>query len=160
MTMRAADQKLSAHPFVFGMSEQDVGLLADCSMLVEFAKRATIFRQGEEANRVYLIEMGAVAMESLVGSRRVVTETVHSGELLGLSWLFPPHKWRVTARACEPTSAIALNGPLLRKYAEKDDTLGYELHKRFAEVMTRRFQSMRERFLAALTGEGEPPACE
>jgi CRP/FNR family cyclic AMP-dependent transcriptional regulator len=160
MTARAVDQKLSAHPFVFGMSAQDVGLLADCSMLVDFPKRETIFRQGEEANRVYLIEAGAVAMESMVGSRRIVTEMVHGGELLGLSWLFPPHKWRVTARACEPTSAIALNGALLRKYAEKDDTLGFQLHKRFAEVMAQRFQLMRRRFLESLTGTVEPPPCE
>ena len=158
--MRTVDRKLAAHPFVFGMSHQDVGLLSDCAMMADFSKGEIIFHQGAVADRVFLVEEGAVALESLVDSKPIVTETVRDGELLGLSWLFPPHKWRVTARACEPTTAIAINGALLRKYAERDDTLSLHLHKRFTEVMTRRFQSMRERFIDLIRGSGQTPGCE
>lgn len=158
--IRAVDKTLLAHPFVFGMSRQDIGLLADCATMVHFSNGAVIFHEGENADRVFLIEKGAVILESIVGSESVVTETIRGGELLGLSWLFPPHKWKVTARACEPTSAIGINGRLLRKYSERDDSLSLHLHRYFTEVLARRFQAMRKRFLDSVSHDGASPRCE
>ena len=158
--IRQADKNLSAHRFLLGMSSQDVGLIADCALIVHYPKGAVIFREGEDADRLFLIEDGQVALESDVGSELIVTETVSAGELLGLSWLFPPHKWRVTARACEATTAVAINGLLLRKYSERDRSLGFQLYKRFTEVMTHRFQSMRSRFIESTIRDGRPPPCE
>jgi CRP/FNR family cyclic AMP-dependent transcriptional regulator len=157
--MRQADRSISAHRFLLGMSSQDISLIADCAVMVNYPKGAVIFRAGEDADRLFLIEDGKVALEATVGSGPIVTETVGPGELLGLSWLFPPHKWRVTARASEPTSAVTINGLLLRKYSERDRSLGFQLYKRFTEVMTRRFQSMRTRFVEAAIRDDCPP-CE
>ena len=44
-----------------------------------------------------------------------IIATLGAGELLGLSWLFRPHKWRVSTRACEPTTTIVLHGAILRE---------------------------------------------
>lgn len=133
-----------------------------------------VFREGEEADRVHLIEIGSVALESTGGSKPLVFETVGAGELLGTSWLFPPHKWRVNARACEPVTAIVLNGSLLRKYSERDQSLGFQLFKRISEVMTRRLDLARQRLLESnppdeaphrttpyvARADGEEPRCE
>ena len=142
----AAD--VAAHPFLLGMSEHHLRLLADCAIRTHFAGDQIIFREGETANRFYLIEHGQVVLEANgPGDEQVVIEVIGDGELLGWSWLFPPYVWHFTARATKPTSAIFFYGTLLRGYCEKDTSLGFELFKRMSEVMTRRLQSARTRLL-------------
>lgn len=144
------ESQVAAHPFFIGMSEHHLRLLADCAMKISFQAGQTVFREGEAANRFYLIEQGKVALHSAVREAEpVVIDTVRSGDLLGWSWLFPPYVWHFSARAVLPTTAIFFYGTILREYCEKDHTLGYELFRRMSEVMTRRLQSAHTRLLAS-----------
>ena len=144
----AAD--VAAHPFLVGMNEHHLRLLADCAIRTHFAADQIIFREGEIANRFYLIEHGQVVLEADSPSdQHIVIETIGDGDLLGWSWLFPPYAWHFSARATESTSAIFFYGTVLREYCEKDPSLGFELFKRMSEVMTRRLQSARTRLLKA-----------
>ena len=139
---------IAAHPVALGLSEEHVRLLADCAMQTRFEKDQVIFRQGETANRFYLIESGEVVLESVeTPERSSLVDVIGPGDLLGWSWLFPPYVWQFTARATKPTSAIFLYATVLREYLEKDPALGYELFKRMSEVMTRRLQASRARLL-------------
>jgi len=139
---------IAAHPFLFGLSEHHVRLLVDCATRVAFKADHVIFREGETANRFYLIERGEVVLETnTVAGKTVVIDRIGNGDLLGWSWLFPPHLWRFTARASEATTAIFFYGTILREYCEKDHTLGYELLKRMSEVMTRRLQLARAKLV-------------
>ena len=56
-----------------------------------------------------------------------------------------PHYWNFNARAVEPTRAIFFYGTRLRGQCEEDADLGYELMKRFTQVMIERLQFMRSR---------------
>lgn len=144
---RPLDQDIARHPFLLGMSRQDVGLLADCALRAHYEKGQLIFSEGDKADHLHLIQSGRVALEASSGADSILVEEVGAGELLGLSWLFPPHRWRVSARAAEPTTAVLINGALLRKYAERDHSLGFQLFKRLSEVMARRLESSRRRVL-------------
>jgi CRP-like cAMP-binding protein len=142
--------QVAAHPFFIGMSEHHLRLLADCAMKIRFEAGQTIFQEGESANRFYLIEQGEVALRSAAReSEPVIIDTVRLGDLLGWSWIFPPHVWHFSARAVHPTSAIFFYGTILREYCEEDHTLGYQLFRRMSEVMTRRLQSAHTRLLAS-----------
>jgi CRP/FNR family transcriptional regulator, cyclic AMP receptor protein len=141
--------RVALHPFLAGMNRTQLALLTDCAMATHFKKGQTILREGEFANRFYLIESGKVVLESLDGSGQpVVIETISSGDLLGWSWMFPPYTWQFTARAVEPTPAIFFYGTILREYCEKDHSLGYELLKRMSAVMVKRLQAARKKMLA------------
>ena len=63
-------------------------------------------------------------------------QTLTEGDILGWSWLYPPYRWQFSARALEPTKAIAFDAARLRGRCEADHELGYQLMKRFAYVMT------------------------
>lgn len=148
------EQAIAAHPFLIGMSEQHLRLLADCAIRTHFEAEKIIFREGETANRFYLIEQGEVVLEAASGENPAVAiETLRDGELLGWSWLFPPYVWHFTARTSAPTAAIFFYGTVLRESCEKDPTLGFELFKRMSEVMTRRLQNARNQFLEAAAKE-------
>lgn len=159
--------RVALHPFLAGMDRGHLTLLTDCAMAVRFKKGQVIFREGELANRFYLIETGKVILESSGGlGDPVVIDKIGAGDLLGWSWLFPPHTWHFTARAVEPTTAIFFYGTILREYCEKDHSLGYDLLKRMSVVMNRRMQAARDKMLAIhhrsedLQPVGLPPSME
>lgn len=141
--------RVALHPFLVGMNRTQLALLTDCAMAAHFETGQTILREGEFANRCYLVEMGRVVLESggSVGEPLVI-ETIGAGDLLGWSWMFPPYVWQFTARAVEPTSAIFFYGAMLREYCEKDHSFGFELLKRISAVMVRRFQAGHKQMLS------------
>lgn len=141
--------RVALHPFLAGMHRRHLALLTDCAAAAHFEKGETVLREGEFANRFYLIESGRIVLESNAGFGEMVSiETIGLGDLLGWSWMFPPYVWHFTARALEPTEAIFFYGPILREHCEKDHSLGYELLKRISAVMVRRLQAAHQKMLS------------
>ena len=143
------EKEVAAHPFLMGIGEQHVRLLADCAMHSHFHAAGIIFREGESANRFYLIFVERFGLESSTLGEPVQIDEIHDGDLLGWSWLFPPYAWHFTARALEETDAIFFYGTILREYCEKDHSLGFELFKRMSAVMLRRLQAARQKLMTA-----------
>ncbi|PWU11600.1 MAG: Crp/Fnr family transcriptional regulator [Verrucomicrobia bacterium] len=145
---RTVERIISNHPFLEDMSPHQLRLLSDCAIPEHFGANEIIFREGDPANRFYLLQKGQVALESYVPDKgRVCVETIGAGEVLGWSWLFPPYLWHFDARAIEPTDAVFIYGIPLRDECELDHELGYELTKRMAAVMMRRLQRSRRQLL-------------
>lgn len=141
--------RVALHPFLAGMNPTQLARLTDCAMVAHFKKNQTILREGEFANRLYLIESGKVLVESGTGfSEPVAIETIGAGDLLGWSCMFPPYVWQFTACALEPTTAIFFYSSTLREHCEKDHSLGYELLKRLSAVMVKRLKAARQQLLS------------
>ena len=141
--------RVALHPFLAGMNRVQLTLLMDCAMTTHFKTGQTILREGQFANRFYLIETGKVVLESGAGfGQPLVIETIGPGDLLGWSWMFPPYVWQFTARAVEPTTAIFFYATILREYCEKDHSFGYELLKRISAVMVKRLQAAHKQMLS------------
>ncbi len=72
-----------------------------------------MFREGQAADRFYVVREGRVAVEVFVPNKGPVTiETIEGGEMLGWSWLFPPYRAHFDARALNAVRALALDGAL------------------------------------------------
>ena len=41
--------------------------------------------------------------------------TLHDEDVLGWSWLFPPYRWHLDARALAPVRALGFDGACLRR---------------------------------------------
>ncbi len=146
--MQTLEPVLAAHPFFKDLKPEHLQVLVGCASNVRFDGGQYIFKEGEEANTFYLIRHGTVALEMAVPARGGVTvQTINEGDVLGWSWLFPPYRWHFDARATELTRAIALDGKCLRDKCEQDHSLGYELVKRFAQIIERRLQATRLQLL-------------
>jgi CRP-like cAMP-binding protein len=143
---------ISKHPFLAGLSPHHVRLLCDCAMPAHFAGDELIFKEGDPANRFYLIQKGRVALECFVkGKGSTLIQIIGNQDVLGWSWLFPPYFWHFNARALEPTDAVFIYATPLREQCESDHELGYELLSRMAQVMLGRLQATRRQLLH-LTG--------
>ena len=64
--------------------------MADCAMHSHFHTDAIIFREGEAANRFYLIVRGKVWLESSTLGESVPIDEIHDGDLLGGRGFFRP----------------------------------------------------------------------
>jgi CRP/FNR family transcriptional regulator, cyclic AMP receptor protein len=133
---------IERHPFFKELTADHVDALAGCAMQTKFSREDFIFHQGDVANRFYLIEDGCVALEAnQPGHGTIRIQTIGSGDALGWSWLFPPHIWRFSARAIEPTRAIFFYGTWLRAQFEQHPGLADELMRRMAQLVVERLQA-------------------
>jgi CRP/FNR family transcriptional regulator, cyclic AMP receptor protein len=146
----AVAHALATHPFTSGMSAQEVALLAENAMRVYYPGGQTIFREGDPANRFYLIESGEVALESFAhGDGTVRIQTIKAGDVLGWSWMFPPYTWHFHARTLEPTTAIFLYATRIRQVCEDRPEIGCDLMQRIAEIVIKRLQETRKQLTEA-----------
>jgi CRP-like cAMP-binding protein len=145
---KTLETRLAEHPFSQGMKPQHLKILAAAAMYTEFKPEELIFREGDIANRFYLIERGKVALETArAEGDRVPIQIIGDGDALGWSWLFPPYYWHFDARALEPTQSIFLYGTRLREECEQDHDFGYQLIKRICRVLIQRLQATRRQLL-------------
>ena len=153
--MQTVDQLLGESPALEGLAPEHRATMAGCARLHVFPAGERLLREGDPADEFFLIRRGAVAVETDVPGRGPVTlETLEPGELLGWSWLVPPYRSAFGARALEDVHVIVLDGACLRGKCDDDKELGYELMKRFAQVMIDRLQHARVRLLDVYGGVG------
>ena len=136
-------KEIAEHPFLRGLKQEHVSLLADCAMRSHFAKGERIFGVGDPANRFYLLQKGKVALESSSNDGVKILQQIGAGDVLGWSWLFPPYTWHFDARAVEPTEAIFLYGTRVRELCDSNHDLGYEMMNRTASVLINRLTAVR-----------------
>ena len=139
------------HPFLTGMCESHLRMLADHATHVHFPAGARVFHEGDPAEHFYLIQRGKVGLQAHSAGHAVPIQSIGSGEVLGWSWLFPPYYWNFEAQAVEPTKAIFFYGTRLREKCDEDRTFGYELMKRMSAVMLQRLQATRKQLLDVTT---------
>jgi CRP-like cAMP-binding protein len=131
------------------MEESQVRRIAEClTTVTQFATDQAIFHSGGVARVLYLIRSGDVALEvAASGAGTRIVATLHAGDALGWSWMFPPYRWAFDARALAPTEAIVIDGEKLRQCAAADHELGYEVVWRVAREMADRLQATRLQML-------------
>jgi CRP/FNR family transcriptional regulator, cyclic AMP receptor protein len=142
--MNVLETSISQHPLLVGLDPKFLALMAETAREVEFQPNDIVFREGDPANCLYLIQSGKMVLESRTGpNKRVPLQELESGDTLGWSWLFPPFTWHFQARAVAPTRMIACDGGHLLVNCEENHDFGYELMRRVAQVVIQRAQAAR-----------------
>src|SRR6266705_2521731 len=127
-------EMMAEQPFFAGLDQRWLQSLTDHAANVFYERDTYMFKEGEQAERFYILRGGKIALEAFVAGRGDITiETIEAGEVLGWSWLFPPYRWHFSAHVIEPTQAIMLDGAYLRERCEQDPDFGYDLVKRVSQ---------------------------
>lgn len=148
MEKKNIDALIAAHPFFAGLDERYLQLISGCGANARFDAGQYLCREGEQADRFFAIRHGTVAIEVFVPQRGEVTlVTLSEGEIVGWSWLFPPYRWRLDARAVEMVRATTFDGACIRKKCEEDPAMGYALMCRLAQVVSERLEAARLQLL-------------
>ena len=146
--MKTLKPYLEEHAFLKDFAPEHIDLIVGCSENVKFNEGEYLFHEGDEASRFYFIREGKLAMEVFRPHKgAIVFRTMGGNDVLGWSWLVDPYLRHFDCRAVEQTRAIALDGACLRKKCEADPKLGYEIMKRFANLIQDELMALRLQLL-------------
>ena len=146
--MPAVEDVIAAAPVFTGLDGAQVMTIAECARPGQFEADEMLFREGDQADFFHVLLDGDVALELHAPARLpLIIETLHEHDVVGWSWLVPPYRWHMDARAVTPVRTIAFDARCLRGKAETDPVIGYELLQRFSKVMLERLQATRLRLL-------------
>ncbi len=146
--MSRIQANLARHPFLKDLKASHVELLAECAEEAHFSKGSYMFRQGEKADRLCLVQDGKVGIRLEMPSHDPLTiMTLGPGGVVGWSWLVPAQKWLFDVWVMADTLGITLNGECLFAKCRADYELGYELMWRCSQIMADRLTATRLQLL-------------
>jgi CRP/FNR family transcriptional regulator, cyclic AMP receptor protein len=142
---------LAAQQFLRGVRPKLLARLVPAVAVVELPARYRIFTEGGYAGKFWLIRSGEVKLGlDVPGHGVVVVEALGLGDVLGWSWLIPPHQWSLSAITAQPAELLEFDGSAVRAAFDDDPLLGYEITRRFVAVMARRLRATRRRIIDEL----------
>jgi len=142
------EDRLSNHSFGSGLPPAAIRMLAGIAQPCDFKAGEYLWKQGDHAQVLYLIDSGQIALEILVPHQGPLQiETLSAGEVLGWSSLIEPYRWHFDARALEDVSALVLEGKRLRQQCDDHPTVGYRILKQLTPFLEMRLQKTRLRIL-------------
>ncbi len=135
---------LKQHPFFKGLDAETYELLDGCGANEVFNEGDMVFREGQPADKLYLIRVGEVDLQhGGPGGDITPIQTLRDGDVLGWSWLVPPYSWRFSAQAKKRTRLISLDANCLRNKCDENHDVGYAIAMRIATVVLDRLTALR-----------------
>ena len=148
MIEQSTAEYLSSHPFFSELSEELVKYLSECISIREIKKGQILFRPGEPADKFYIVRNGRISIQipAIMGPILEI-QSLGKDRILGWSWLISPYQWRFQAKAEEDTELLEFDGAAILARCEQEPQIGYELLKKFAELMAERLDAARQKMM-------------
>src|SRR5664280_2120342 len=148
MSNQSTTEYLSAHEFFSEFSDDVLKFLCECSSTREIKKGQILFRQGENADKFYVVHSGRISIQipAIIGPALEI-QTLGKDQVLGWSWLISPYKWNFQTKAEEDTELLEFDGTAIQTRCEQDPRFGYELLKRFAVLMSVGLNAARQKMM-------------
>lgn len=144
----ASVETLGALPFFEGFSPRFLRALVPLAREQSVRADDEVFREGDPARAFYLVLSGKVALEAVAPDRpRRTIQTVGTNEVIGWSWLLPPGRWTMDARAVKPTRLLAVEANGLRAALQEQPTEGFRFLMRLLPVIGQRLENTRVQLL-------------
>jgi toluene monooxygenase system ferredoxin subunit len=127
-----------------GLCADDVAAVTALGSRITLATGDALFRLGDEADPLYVIERGRIALTLPMRVRDrdedILIEERTSGQTLGWSALIPPNRFTLTATALVQTAVIALPRTALLEHFARTPDVGYTVTRNVAAVVGQRLQ--------------------
>ena len=129
-----------------GLEEPRLIVILSHSSVESLPEGKTIFSQGEEAHRLYVLIEGAVTLTAKTGEKiELMTSTIDKeGVIFGMPCLLEPFRYNVTATCLKPAKVLMIEAAPIRKEMEQDLKMGMEIMKKLASIYFNRLNEMRE----------------
>jgi CRP-like cAMP-binding protein len=155
MNNQSTAEYLSAHEFFSEFSGDSLKFLCECASIREINKGQILFRQGEKADKFYVVLNGRISIEmpAIMGPTLVI-QTLGENQVLGWSWLIPPYKWNFQTEAAEDSKLLQFDGAAILAKCEKEPAFGYEVLKKFAGLMSVRLNAAPQKMMDEWNPDG------
>jgi CRP-like cAMP-binding protein len=133
-----------SHAFLSGLSERHLLKLASGARPFTAAPGEFVAREGDPARAFYLIQSGQIEIGRRgIGGKFEPIARLGAGEVIGWSWLLPPHQWQFDCRAADAVQGLMFDAEWLREQCETDHELGFHLLQHLLAVVARRLAATR-----------------
>ena len=148
MSNQSITEYLSAHEFFSEFSDDVLKFLCECSSMREIKKGQILFRQGEHADKFYVVRSGRISLQmpAIMGPPLEI-QAVDEDQVLGWSWLISPYKWNFQTKAEDDSELLQFDGAAILARCEQEPKFGYELLKKFAGLMSVRLNAARQKMM-------------
>jgi CRP/FNR family transcriptional regulator, cyclic AMP receptor protein len=148
MSNQSTTAYLSTHEFFSGFSDGILKFLCECSGMCEIKKGQVLFRQGENADKSYVVRKGRISIQMpAIMEPTLEIQALGEDQVLGWSWLISPYKWNFQTMAEEDSELLMFDGTAILAQCEQEPKFGYELLKKFAELMSMRLDAARQKMM-------------
>ncbi len=129
---------------LIGVAPADVEALTALGEPSQLGTGDTLFRLGDPADHLFVIDRGRVALTLPMQIRdrdeAILIEERGPGQTVGWSALIPPHRFTLTASALIETHVLALPRAALLDYFSARPDVGYAVTRNVASVVGQRLQ--------------------
>lgn len=130
------------------LAADEVDFLGSVAREVTFQVNDIVFEEDGDADTFFIIRSGRIGLELTSPRRRpIVIQTMGRGDLVGLSWFFPPFRWSWRARALDETAAVAFDAARVRERCDEDAHLALEVLRIVSQQAVARLHSSRTQML-------------
>lgn len=145
--------ELKLFSFFHDFPDSYLARLADLCREESFRSEEYIFREGEEAHKVFILMEGSIALQiQLKKYHHVVVSTIEGrGELFGWSALVEPKRYSATVRCLEDSRVLSLKGEELEKLFQDDPSLGLHCMRKIASLIDQRLNVLRHRLVSSIS---------
>lgn len=127
-----------------GLSTAEANQVLSLGSHETIASGGSLFRLGDHAERLYLIERGQIRLSfpMLVRGKQeeVFFEEKSPGDTVGWSAMVPPYRFTLSATAPLETGVIALSRETLRVFLERSPEIGRTISLNLAILVGQRLQ--------------------
>ena len=139
-------QSLRTHEFLRGLTESQIHELSHAATEVIFEPLEEILAEGQRSSAFYLLISGSVAVELRTPLYGICVEALGPGDVFGWSSLLDRQDTLFEVRAREHTTALCLDGDVLKGLLRRDPVLGVEFLQRTLRVVAGRVKATERRF--------------
>jgi CRP-like cAMP-binding protein len=135
-------------PLLSKLTNTELELFEALSREITAPDGTILFEEGADADSFYLIAQGKVALElASAGRSPMIIQTLGPGDLVGLSWLLPPHRWNWRARVVGESRLVVFDAVEVRRQCGENRDLALDVYQVLAAEMADRLHSTRLRLL-------------
>ena len=136
-----------------GLTAPELDAVTEIADVASFPKGAIVFKENEEAGKLYVLLEGKVAIQFEVGRHlEAVVHTVTAGQAFGWSALVQPYQFTASARCMEDSKLVTVDREGLRRLLDLDCHIGFIIMEKLAELVSGRLRETRIQLISMIHG--------
>jgi CRP-like cAMP-binding protein len=137
------------------LSEDELKEVASLSKTVEYKEGETVFGEGDEGDRLFVILSGAVRIsKNIPGMGEEALSVLRAGDYFGEMALIDNAPRSADARTHEDSSLMTLSKKDLESLMDAKKDIGYKILSKFVETLSQRLRDTNDKIRSffAMTG--------
>jgi CRP-like cAMP-binding protein len=133
------------------LSDSMLDQLVPIAELLQFEGEEFIFKQGEPANRFYMLLQGKVLLEQHITSKITVSlSAIKPGYSFGWSAMLDAETYSTNAICAEQSQLLSFRTGRLKTLFDSNHSLGYVITQRILHIIKKRYDVRTEQFIKVI----------